>query len=603
MNMKPIKSLLIILFISSFTSLFAQEMKFSDLLQNIDAREKVSLNGLWDIIIDPLENGYYNHRLQPMDNGYFMNAKMQSPSDLIEYNFDTSDQIMVPGDWNTQMEKLYYYEGTVWYKKDFHYTPKKGALTYLYFEAVNYEAIVYLNGERLGTHIGGYTPFQFEVTDKLKAGDNFVVVKVDNKRKRENVPTVNQDWWNYGGITRSVHLITTPTSHILDYSIQLAKGSTNSIEGWVAVENGTDGDNVEISIPELHKNAKSIVKNGRASFSIKAKPTLWEPKNPILYDVTIKTGTDKLTDAIGFRTVSTQGSKILLNSKEIFLKGISIHEEAPFKTGRVTSKEECRILLQWAKELGCNYIRLAHYPHSETMVREAEKMGFMIWSEIPVYWTILFDNKDTYANAKNQLTEMISRDKNRAAILMWSVANETPEGEARLEFLSNLADEARKLDNTRLITAALDTQSEGDTGKMIEDPLGKAVDVIGINHYCGWYVDEPQNCSSVKWASAYNKPMIMSEVGGGALYGLHGDKNERWTEEYQADVYKSNIEMMRNIEFMSGLSPWILMDFRSSRRPLKRIQEDFNRKGLISEQGMKKQAFHILQDYYLNENN
>ncbi len=603
MHMKPIKSLIILLFISSFTTLFAQEKEFADLLQNIDSREKVSLNGLWDIIIDPLENGYYNHRLQPMDNGYFKNAKMQSPSDLIEYDFDTSYQIMVPGDWNTQMEKLYYYEGTVWYKKDFDYTAKTNELVYLYLEAVNYEAIVYLNGERIGAHTGGYTPFQFEVTDKLKEGNNFVVVKVDNKRKRENVPTVNQDWWNYGGITRSVHLISTPKTHISDYSIQLAKGSTNNIEGWVAVENSTDGDNVEISIPELRKNVKSVIKNGRANFSIKAKPTLWEPKNPKLYEVTIKTVADKLTDAIGFRTVSTQGSKILLNGKEIFLKGISIHEEAPFKTGRVTSKEECRILLQWAKELGCNYIRLAHYPHSETMVREAEKMGFMIWSEIPVYWTILFDNMDTYANAKNQLTEMISRDKNRAAILMWSVANETPEGEARLSFLSNLANEARKLDNTRLITAALDTQSEGEGGKMIEDPLGEAVDVIGINHYCGWYVDEPQKCSSVKWASAYDKPMIMSEVGGGALYGLHGNKNERWTEEYQADVYKTNIEMMRNIEFLSGLSPWILMDFRSSRRPLKRIQEDFNRKGLISEQGMKKQAFYILRDYYLKENN
>ncbi|MGB5434630.1 MAG: glycoside hydrolase family 2 TIM barrel-domain containing protein [Maribacter sp.] len=601
--MKPIKSLLIILCISSFTTLFAQEKEFADLLQNIDAREKVSLNGLWDIIVDPLENGYYNHRLQPMDNGYFMNAKMQSPSDLIEYNFDTSDQIMVPGDWNTQMEKLYYYEGTIWYKKDFHYTTKTNELVYLYFEAVNYEAIVYLNGERVGTHTGGYTPFQFEVTDKLKEGNNFVVVKVDNKRKRENVPTVNQDWWNYGGITRSVHLIPTPKTHISDYYVQLAKGSTTNIEGWVAVENGTDGDNVEISIPELRKNVKSVIENGRANFSINAKPTLWEPNNPKLYEVTLKTATDKLTDAIGFRTVATQGSKILLNGKEIFLKGICIHEEAPFKTGRVTSKEECITLLQWAKELGCNYIRLAHYPHSETMVREAEKMGFMIWSEIPVYWTIQFENKDTYANAKNQLTEMISRDKNRAAILMWSVANETPEGEARLNFLSDLADEARHLDNTRLITAALDTQSEGDNGKMIEDPLGKVVDVIGINHYCGWYVDEPQNCASVKWASAYDKPMIMSEVGGGALYGLHGNKNERWTEEYQADVYKNNIEMMRNIEFLSGLSPWILMDFRSSRRPLKRIQEDFNRKGLISEQGMKKQAFYIIRDYYLKENN
>lgn len=601
--MKLIRNIFILLLISLNTNLSAQESGFSNILQNIDSRGKTTLNGMWDIIVDPLENGYYNHRLQPKDDGYFKNAKMKSPSDLIEYDFDTSQQLMVPGDWNTQMDKLYYYEGTVWYKKDFNYSANNDELVFLYFEAVNYEAIVYLNGERIGRHVGGYTPFQFEVSDKLKEGGNFVVVKVDNKRKVENVPTVNQDWWNYGGITRSVHLITTPKSHIADYLIQLPKGQANMIEGWVLVANGKDGDMVSLSIPELKKTVKSIIKNGKANFSIKVKPELWSPKNPKTYEVILKTSTDEITDNIGFRSIETKDSKILLNGKPIFLKGISIHEEAPFKTGRVVSKEECKILLEWAKELGCNFIRLAHYPHSEAMVREAEKMGFLVWSEIPVYWTIQFDNIDTYKNAKNQLTEMISRDKNRAAVVLWSMANETPEGEARLSFITDLAKQARKLDNTRLITAALDTQGYGDDGNLIEDPLGKVVDVIGINNYCGWYVGATETCAKLKWTSAYNKPMIMSEVGGGALFGLHGNKNERWTEEYQAEVYKTNIEMMRNIDFLSGLSPWILMDFRSSRRPLRRIQDDFNRKGLISEQGMKKQSFFILRDYYLKENN
>lgn len=601
--MKHIEKFLLVLLMSLNISLSAQENHSVDLLQNIDSRNKISLNGLWDIIVDPLENGYYNHRLKIIKNGYFRNAKMKSPSSLVEYNFDTSTQLMVPGDWNTQSDKLYYYEGTVWYKKDFNYSPKTDELVYLYFEAVNYEAIVYFNGERIGSHIGGYTPFQFDITDKIKEGNNFVVVKADNKRKRENVPTVNQDWWNYGGITRSVHLITTPKTHIADYSIQLSKDKNNIIEGWVEVKNANAGETVNIAIPELDENLILPIEKGKANFSFKAKPVLWEPKNPKLYEVAISTQSDKITDNIGFRNIKTDGKKILLNGKEIFLKGISIHEEAPFKTGRVTSKEECRILLEWAKELGCNFLRLAHYPHSETMVREAEKMGFMLWSEIPVYWTILFENEDTYSNARNQLTEMITRDKNRAAVILWSVANETPEGETRLSFLSNLAQYARSLDNTRLITAALDTQSEGNGGKLIEDELGNIVDVIGINSYCGWYGGRPESCAKLKWASEYNKPMIMSEVGAGALFGLHGKKDERWTEEYQADVYINNIEMMRNIDFMAGLSPWILMDFRSPRRTLKRIQEDFNRKGLISEQGMRKQAFYILQDYYLNENN
>jgi beta-glucuronidase len=584
-------------------ALWGQPRQSAELLQNIDSRDRTTLDGLWQIIVDPLENGYYNHRYQPKENGYFMNAKPTSPSDLIEYNFDTDEELMVPGDWNTQMDQLYYYEGTVWYKRSFDFEEKPNQTTYVYFGAVNYEAKVYLNGEYLGEHIGGYTPFQFEVTDKLKAKDNFLVLKVDNKRKREAVPTVNTDWWNYGGITRSVQLVSVPKAHISDYVVRLSKASEDQIEGWVSLAGSQANESVTLSIPELKVTEKLTVNaEGYVAFAFKAKPNRWSPNNPKRYEVRISTAHDQVSDQIGFRTVSTKGSQILLNGEPIFLKGISIHEEAPFKTGRVTSEEECRVLLQWAKELGCNFVRLAHYPHSEAMVREAEKMGLMIWSEIPVYWTILYDNPETYANAEQQLTSMISRDKNRAAVLLWSIANETPVSESRTLFLKNLATKARSLDDSRLITAALDTQSGQDGEKVIDDPLGDIVDVIGINSYCGWYTGEPSTCAGVVWKNNYDKPMIMSEVGGGALQGLHGEATERWTEEYQAEVYTQNIEMMRHIDFLAGASPWILMDFRSARRHLKRIQGDFNRKGLISEQGMRKQAFYILQKYYLNEN-
>lgn len=598
--MKHMKFFIIALLLFFAHSSLAQNNEVK-LLQNREARKGKTLDGLWQAIVDPLENGYYNHRYLPKDDGYFMNRKMESPSDLIEYDFDSDIELMVPGDWNTQEEKLYYYEGTVWYKKsfDFDSSTLENQSTYVYFEAVNYEAKVYLNGQYLGSHIGGFTPFQFDVTDILKEKDNFLVVKVDNKRKREAVPTVNTDWWNYGGITRSVHLINVPKQHIQDYAVRLSKDKKNTIEGWVELLSSTVTEEVTIKIPELKKSVKvKVSKEGKANFSFQATPERWSPNNPKLYRVEINTSTDRITDEIGFRTIATSGSTILLNDEPVFLKGISIHEESPFKTGRVTSVEECRILLQWAKELGCNFVRLAHYPHSEAMVREAEKMGFMVWSEIPVYWTILYDNIDTYANAEAQLTAMINRDRNRAAIVLWSIANETPVSDTRNVFLGKLAKKARELDNSRLITAALDTQSGSGDEKVINDPLGAVVDVIGVNNYCGWYVGAPSSCENIKWKNDYNKPMIMSEVGAGALQGNHGAPNERWTEEYQDEVYKYNIEMMKNIDFLSGTSPWILMDFRSARRHLKGIQKDFNRKGLISEQGVKKKAFYRLQEYY-----
>jgi beta-glucuronidase len=458
---------------------------------------------------------------------------------------------------------------------------------------------VYLNGEKVGEHIGGYTSFSLNVTGKIKPQENLLVIKVDNKRKREAIPTINTDWWNYGGITRSVKLIYTPKKHIYDYFIQLNPNNKKEIIGWAKVQSASLGEVVTLSIPELGSTLQSKVsEQGIAKFSLEANPVLWSPRSPKLYEVVLTYKEDELIDEIGFRTISTKGSKILLNGDPVFLKGISIHEEAPFKTGRVTTVEEVRILLGWAKELGANFVRLAHYPHNEEMVREAERMGLMVWSEIPVYWTVLFDNEVTYQNAEQQLEEMIARDKNRAGVVMWSVANETPLGDARLEFLTRLVDRTKSLDHTRLITAALEIHSRKKGENYIDDPLGRYVDVIGINSYCGWYGGTPDSCKDITWKSAYDKPMIVSEFGGGALQGLHGKVNERWTEEYQASVYRNNIEMLKNIDFLAGTSPWILMDFRSHRRHLKRIQADFNRKGLISEQGVKKQAFHILQDYY-----
>ncbi|GAA3604677.1 glycoside hydrolase family 2 protein [Flavivirga amylovorans] len=526
---------------------------------------------------------------------------MKSPSDLIEYDFDSDYQLTVPGDWNTQMEKLYYYEGTIWYKKSFDFKKKTNSKVLLYFEAVNYQSIVYLNGKKLGAHVGGFTPFQFDVTDHLIEGENFIIVKVDNQRKKDGIPTLNMDWWNYGGITRSVHLINVPNSYISDYNLQINKQNSKYIEGWVAIEGAEDGEQVVVEIPELKKQISVFTTNGLAKFKIKASPKLWTPGNPKLYKVTLKSKSDKVNDDIGFRTIETKGSKILLNGSEIFLKGISIHEEAPFGLGRVSSKEECLILLNWAKELGCNFIRLAHYPHSETMIKEAEKMGFLIWSEIPVYWSVAFDNQETFANAVMQLEDMISRDKNRAAIILWSVANETAEGASRNIFLKKLTDKARKADASRLITAALNSQTNKGNEIAIEDKLGAYVDVIGINNYCGWYGGKPSSCADIKWTNNYDKPMIMSEVGAGALQGLHGEKNERWTEEYQQAVYENNIKMMKNIDFLSGSTPWILMDFRSPRRHLRRIQNDYNRKGIISEQGIKKKAFFTLKDFYLSQ--
>lgn len=569
------------------------------LITNTENRKTISLDGQWQIIVDPYESGYYNYRYQPSDSGYFKNAKPKSKSELIEYDFDKSATLKVPGDWNTQTDQLFFYEGTVWYKKSFDYLSKPDTRVFVYFGAANYIADVYLNGEKLGQHEGGFTPFNFEVTKLLRDSGNFLVVKVDNKRRRDAVPTLMTDWWNYGGLTREVKLIETPVTFVQDYMVQMQRGSRDHVSGWVKLAGEKLQQRVTIRIPEAGVS-KSFTTDasGSAAVDFNADLKLWSPESPKLYDVTIDTETDQVRDQIGFRSLETRGTDILLNGKPIFLRGVCIHEEAPLRGGRAYSREDAVTLLSWAKELGANFVRLAHYPHNEFMLREADRMGIMVWSEIPVYWTIEWENPATLANARNQLSEVIARDKNRAAVVIWSMANETPLSDARLTFLRNLITHARSLDPTRLISAAMERHYLDAKTQMIDDPLGEFLDVLGCNEYVGWYDGLPEKADGLEWKSKYQKPLVMSEFGGDAAFNNHGDSLTRWTEEYQENVYKHQIGMLKRIPFLRGTAPWILMDFRSPRRPLPGIQDYWNRKGLISDRGERKRAFYVMQAWY-----
>jgi beta-glucuronidase len=338
---------------------------------------------------------------------------------------------------------------------------------------------------------------------------------------------------------------------------------------------------------------------GRATFMFRAKLELWSPEDPKLYDVVLKSGDDTVHDQIGFRTIEVQGAKILLNGKPIFLRGISMHEEAPFREGRAFSLEDAQTLLGWVKELGCNFVRLAHYPHNENEIRLADRMGLLVWSEIPVYWDIDWSNPVTLANVQAQLRDMIARDHNRAAVVLWSLSNETPVKAERLTFLKQLAQDARELDSTRLITSALNhTDNTGANERTLSDPLGEVLDVLGLNEYLGWYGGRPEDADKLQWKLTWNKPLIVSEFGGGAPYGRHGDADERWTEEYQENLYQHQLGMVERMPNLAGMSPWVLMDFRSPLRMLPGVQDYHNRKGVISNRGQRKLAFYTLQKFY-----
>ena len=578
-------------------------------IADVFARQTTSLNGQWHVIVDPYDTGYFDYRRQPYDasarpgGGFFLDRQAKDKTDLVEYNFDTSPTLNVPGDWNSQDAKLFYYEGSVWYRTKF--DVNKSApdhRLFVYFGAANYEADAYLNGKKLGKHIGGFTPFAYEITALAKATNNSLVVRVNNNRHADAVPTVNTDWWNYGGLTRDVLLVETPATFISNFRVRLKSGTTNTIEANVQLD-GTDNEQtVKISLPTLKLAAEMKAgTNGFAQFEFSATNLpLWSPANPVLNDVEISSSADQLKDRIGFRSIATSGVDVLLNGHKVFLRGICIHEENPLHGGRAWSEADAKQLLGWAKELNCNFVRLAHYPHNEHMARLADEMGIMVWEEIPVYWTIQWENPETLANAKGQLNSLIARDQNRASVIVWSVANETPVGTARTKFLKSLVDEARSLDGTRLISAAMEVHADANDPlhKIVDDPFGEFTDLLSFNQYTGWYDGLPEKIDRIHWSIKYQKPVFISEFGADAKQGFHADTLTRFSEEYQEDVYKRTLPMLEKIPGFTGCTPWILCDFRSPRRQLPGIQDGWNLKGVIGHNGEKKMAFTVLKSFY-----
>ena len=574
---------------------FGRAQTPAPLIQNVMHRNVVSLDGDWHYIVDPHDIG----STSPNSRRYYPNARPATDG-VVEYDYAKSPTLHVPGDWNSQRPELLLYDGTVWYERSFTYHAAAGRRTFLYVGAANYRAHVWMNGQSLCEHEGGFTPFDCDATALLKDGENFVVISVNDARHADDVPALSPDWWNYGGLTRDVALVEVPKTFIEDYFLQLERGSTTHITGWVRITGASAGQNVTVRIPELKISRDvSTDDTGLARIAFDASGLqLWTPGNPRLYDVAFQAADDHVSDEIGFRSIEVRGTDILLNGKPVFLRGISMHEEAPYRSGRAHGADDARTLLGWAKDLGCNFVRLAHYPHDEYTTRMADHMGLLLWSEIPVYQSIEWSGAGMLEKAKHQLAEMITRDKNRGAIVLWSVTNESKAIPERNSFVHELVAMARSLDPTRLVTAATNQFSRPEHKLVLEDPIVADLDVIGINEYFGWYYVTPADLNLTTWTLPQDKPLIISEFGGDAKQGLHGRPDERWTEEYQEEIYKHQLSALRKLPTLRGMSPWILKDFRSPHRQLPSIQDGYNRKGLISDRGERKKAYYVLQGFY-----
>lgn len=568
----------------------------ASLMTNVYGRDYRLLNGRWDAIVDLYDQG---DRMKVYEN-----RSPEGRTDFYEYSFDGGLRLEVPGDWNSQNPELKYYEGTVWYGRHFDTMPQPGKRQILYFGAVSYRCNIYLNGRKIASHEGGFTPFEVDVTDALTDGDNFLVVEANNRRTKDAIPALAFDWWNYGGITRDVMLVSVPDNYVEDYFVRLRKGSPDVIDIDVRMSRPEAGVEISVEIPALRKSFRSVTDAaGCVSGSIQVKNLKrWAPEAPVLYDVIVRGGADQVSEEIGFRNIDVDGTKILINGQPQFMRCISFHEEIPQRMGRAFSQADATMLLNEASELGVNMIRLAHYPQNEYTVRMAEKKGIVLWQEIPVWQGIDFADSSTRLKAQAMLREMISRDKNRCAVGFWGVANETKPSAERNDFLKSLLDAGKEIDTTRLYVAAFDLVGFDEDRRLftMDDPFTENLDVVAVNKYMGWYHPWPLSPAESVWEVTPDKPLIISEFGGEALYGQSGSRDvvSSWSEDYQARLYEDNLRMMENIPNLAGVSPWILFDFRSPFRFHPSNQEGWNRKGLVSDRGQRKKAWYIMRDFY-----
>lgn len=559
---------------------------FSDMIFD-GGREKISLNGKWNYAVDQYDTC--------LRQKWFLEryTDQQGFTLPVDYSFDEWEEMELPVCWNVFAPEYFLYEGSMVFTRKFKCDALGTGRFVLRIGAASMLCRVFVNGSYAGMHRGASTPMFFDITDLLK-DENRIVICVDDTRRPEQVPTENTDWFNYGGIFRDIEIIHLPDTFIKSFGISLVPdGCFDKIAVCVKLSS-TESGTALLKIDGLGISENIDIKDGKVDIILNVAPHLWSPDDPFLYDVSLEYGEDRVTDRVGFREIKVNGREIILNGKSIFLKGISMHEES-VQNGRALTDDERRENILIAKELGCNFIRAAHYPHNERLARIADELGIMLWEEIPVYWAIRFDREETYEDAHNQFAELIERDFNRASVIIWSVGNENADTDSRLSFMKRLADYAHSVDCTRLVSAAcLVDEAEN----RIADRLADSLDIIGINEYCGWYSPDFERLPALMKNSNPDKPVIITEFGADAMRGNTGDPDRKGTEEYQAGVYEKQLSVLTKIDYIKGISPWILYDFRCPRRTAS-IQKYYNRKGLLDEtKTYRKPAFFVLQKYY-----
>ena len=548
-------------------------------------RHITSLDGAWKFLIDREDSG---------EKDSWQNGLLKA------------DTIIVPSVWNCEFGLLEY-EGVAWYEKDFFF---EGGTTRIVFEGVMTECKVWLDGEFLGEHYGGFCQFDFIVPD-LSKGLHKLVLKVDNRFDEASIPQTVVDWYHYGGITRSVFVERFCGVSVIygrcDYSLSSdLKSADVSFLAELYCADESQTTTLTITLGDETVFTKKISANkGEKKTVITDKIkldniNLWDADSPYLYNLVFSTNTDDLIDRIGFRKIEVKDQSILLNGRKIELRGVNRHEDHP-DFGMAFPPFLMKKDLSVIENLGCNTVRGSHYPNARIFLDMLDERGILFWSEIPI-WGGGF-SEESLADERVVLRglamhkEMLKYYYNHPSIIIWGMHNEIISScNAAFDMTKLYYNYIKENGGNRLVTYATD--------KPMSDICLEFCDVISINQYYGWYYGSRES-----WKDFLNrfderrnqlgfedKPVIMSEFGGAASYGHHTFDDVKWTEEYQAKLLSLCLEEFHNCPYVAGFYIWQYCDMRSAKDLAK--ARTLNNKGILNEYRKPKAAYFAVREKY-----
>jgi beta-glucuronidase len=562
------------------------------------------------------------HKRTVIDLGGIWDLARERDGITYQDGFEAEKPVAVPGSFNDLYveEDFRMWMKGIWYSRKF-VVPESlhNQRIVIRFGSVNYRADVYLNGQHLGSHETGYTPFEFDITDLADfEGENLLCVRVENILSAETIPMGNLqnspepgqfagqypdtpfDFFPYAGIHRPVLLYTTSREAWLE-SLRV----TTSVENGEATVNVTgevcgSGKAVRITIEETGDSRKFPTSTGVFTGKLAIPDAkLWDVGQPNLYHLKVEllhNGgiiPDEYRQRFGVRTVKVVGNRFLLNGKPVYLQGFGRHEDFHIIGKGLNHSLNVRDheLLKW---INANSYRTTHYPYSEELIRLADEQGILLISEAPAV-SINFDFvvEKTLQTHLHVLRELIERDFNNPSVIMWSVANEATTDRAESKpYFKALADLARSMDDTRPITMV--------TCKDVRDQVMEYFDVVGANLYPGWYhlpgqVEEAKSDLRrllKEMHATFGKPLFIAEFGADTVAGMHSLPAEQWSEEYQTELVMGLIEVMRECDFVIGEHLWNFADFRTAQNF---VRVGGNKKGVFTRERHPKMVAHFLK--------